>query len=61
MKVRKTDDLYEGEIKKTQGCQFKRESLTSFVGLIIITVLPSLSRKLALYIFPVSASTETLG
>jgi len=47
--------------KKTQGCQFKRESLTSFVGLIIITVLPSLSRKLALYIFPVSASAETSG
>lgn len=47
--------------KKTQGCQFKRESLTSFVGLIMITVLPSLSRKFALYIFPVSASTETSG
>jgi hypothetical protein len=39
--------------------QFKRGSLASFVGLMITTVLPSLSRKFALYILPVSASTET--
>jgi hypothetical protein len=44
-----------------RGAEWKKASLASFVGFMITTVLPSLSRKLALYILPVSASAETLG